>query len=525
MECTCVRQTELPNTSKLFADLVYHPERVRSFYSYIAQDPESYVSSAKQVNLSPERRAALVAALREQNGPSASLDLLAQPGTVAVVTGQQVGLFSGPSYTIYKALTAARLAKELTARGIPAIPVFWLATEDHDFAEVNHTWVFDGKHQPVKLEINGSAVSNQPVGEVRLTSVPVDVLREALREFPFGAEVADRVAMAYIPGRTLGQAFGDLLRDLLSGFDMLQIDPMAPAVRSLAAPTIRAALAQAQELKKLVVERNRELNAAGYHAQVHVEDETSFFFLLENGRRIALRKHNGDYLSPDGRFSPEELMERAEHISPNALLRPVVQDSILPTVAYIGGPAELAYLAQSAVLYRTLLGRMPVAVHRSGFTVVDQRGRKLMHRYQLCLSDFFHGEDALRERVSAALVPGGLRGVVEETRGSLSQAVEKLEAELAAFDPTLDAAVRKSYNKIAYQLSKIERKVGREMLARDERASHDASYLQGLIYPRKHLQERLYSIIPFLAQHGFALINELADNINLHCPDHQLLVA
>jgi uncharacterized protein YllA (UPF0747 family) len=114
---------------------------------------------------------------------------------------------------------------------------------------------------------------------------------------------------------------------------------------------------------------------------------------------------------------------------------------------------------------------------------------------------------------------------VEETRGALSQAVERLEAELAAFDPTLDEAVRKSYNKIAYQLSKIERKVGREMMARDGRASHDASYLLGLIYPRKHLQERLYSIIPFLAKHGFALINELADNINLNCPDHQLLVA
>ena len=525
MECTCVRQTELPHTTKLFADLVYHPERVRGFYSYTQQDPESYLSAAKQIHLGAERRAALVSALREQNGPSHSLDLLAQPGTVAVVTGQQVGLFSGPAYTIYKALTAARLAKELTGRGIPAVPVFWLATEDHDFAEVNHTWVFDAKHQPVELQINGSPAVGQPVGEVRLTSVPIDSLREALREFPFGAEMADRVAMAYIPGRTLGQAFGELLRDLLSGFGILQIDPMAPAVRALAAPTIRAALEQAQELKKLVLERNRELNAAGYHAQVHVEEDTSFFFLLENGRRLALRGRNGNYLSSDGRFSAQELMERAEHISPNALLRPVVQDSILPTVAYIGGPAELAYLAQAAVLYRALLGRMPVPVHRSGFTIVDQRGRKLMHRYQLCLSDFFHGEDALRERIAAALVPQGLRGVVLETRGALSQAVEKLEAELSAFDPTLDAAVRKSYGKIEYQLSKIERKVGREMMARDERAALDASYLSGLIYPRKHLQERLYSIIPFLAKHGFALINEVAEDIHLDCPDHQLLVA
>src|SRR5579872_6313451 len=177
MECTCIRHTELPHASKLFTDLVYHPDRVRAFYPYSPHDPESFASAARQVNLSAERRAALVSVLREQNGTGASLDLLAQPGTVAVVTGQQVGLFSGPAYTIYKALTAARLARELTGRGIPAVPIFWLATEDHDIAEVNHVWVFDSEHRPAKIEIDGSGASNQPVGEVRLESVPIDGLR------------------------------------------------------------------------------------------------------------------------------------------------------------------------------------------------------------------------------------------------------------------------------------------------------------------------------------------------------------
>jgi uncharacterized protein YllA (UPF0747 family) len=255
-----------------------------------------------------------------------------------------------------------------------------------------------------------------------------------------------------------------------------------------------------------------------------VEDETSFFFLLENGRRTALRKQNGNYLTPDGRFSAEDLMERSTRISPNALLRPVVQDSILPTVAYIGGPAELAYLAQSEVLYRELLGRMPVAVHRSGFTVLDRRSRKLLDRYGLCLPDFFHGDATLRERVAAALVPPGLAGALEGTRSSVSQSVQHLEGELARFDPTLNTAVRKSYNKIAYQLSKIERKVGREMLARNERATHDAGYLAGLIYPNKHLQERFYSIIPLLAKHGPELIEHLYESVRLECPDHQLVV-
>lgn len=525
MECTCIRHTDLPHTSRLFADLVYHPDRVRRFYPLLPHDPDVYRTAAAQIQLSAERRATLVSVLLQQNGPSPSLDLLAQPGTVAVVTGQQVGLFSGPAYTVYKALTAAKLARDLTASGIPAVPVFWLATEDHDFAEVNHAWVFDSSYQPVRIETDGAGGTNQPVGEVKVASPPVEGLRAVLRGFPHGPEAADRVGLAYVPGRTLGQAFGELLRDLLRPFDILQIDPMAPAVREVAAPTIRAALAQGPALKRLVVERNRELTEGGYHAQVHVDDETSFFFLLENGRRVTLHRQNGDYVSPTRRFTPQELMDRAEHVSPNALLRPVVQDSILPTVAYIGGPAELAYLAQAEVLYRALVGRMPVVVNRSGFTVIDERSRKVMARYGLSLGDFFHGEEVLRERIARALVPATLGGVLAETAGTVRQSLELLEAKLSGFDASLNAATQKSRRKIAYQLSKIERKVAREMMARDERAGRASNALAGLIYPRKHLQERLYSIIPLIAQHGFDLIDRLYEHVRLDCPDHQLLVA
>src|SRR5437588_8491784 len=273
MECACVSHRDLPGASRLFLDLLYHPDRLHNFYRHLPSDPDAYARAAAEIDLPPERRAALVEALRPGNAGNPSLDLLAQPGTVAVVTGQQVGLFSGPAYTIYKALTAVKLARDLAARGIPAVPIFWLATEDHDFAEVNHAWVFDTEHRPIKLEVNEAAAPNQPVGEVRLASVPIDALRDALRDFPFGAEMVERVAMAYIPGRPLGHAFGALLRYLLGDFGILQIDPMAPAVRQLAAPTLRTALERAPELKRLVMARDRELNAAGYHAQVHVEDE------------------------------------------------------------------------------------------------------------------------------------------------------------------------------------------------------------------------------------------------------------
>ena len=195
----------------------------------------------------------------------------------------------------------------------------------------------------------------------------------------------------------MGEAFSALLKRLLAQYGLLHVDPMSPAMRELAAPAIRSALAAAPDLTAAVLERNRELEAAGYHAQVHVEDQTSFVFLLENGRRYTLRRYGRDYLQNGRRFSTEELMDRAAQLSPNALLRPVVQDSMLPTVAYIGGPAELAYLAQSEVIYRAILGRMPVALHRAGFTLLDGRSSKLMTRYGLTLADCAHGEDAVRD--------------------------------------------------------------------------------------------------------------------------------
>jgi len=217
-------------------------------------------------------------------------------------------------------------------------------------------------------------------------------------------------------------------------------------------------------------------------------------------------------------------MDRAAQLSPNALLRPVVEDSMLPTVAYVGGPAELAYLAQSEVIYRAVLGRMPVPLHRAGFTLLDSRSRKLMTRYGLTLADCTHGEDAVRDHIAARLIPPALSGTMAQTKTSVEQAVDRLARGLAGFDASLAAALGKNRQKMLYQLTKMERKIGRETMLRDARVALDAAYLSGLVYPQRHLQERLYSILPFLAKHGTGLIDDLYECLNLDCPDHQLAV-
>jgi uncharacterized protein YllA (UPF0747 family) len=248
---------------------------------------------------------------------------------------------------------------------------------------------------------------------------------------------------------------------------------------------------------------------------VLVDKTTSLAFLLDNGQRIALRHQ---------KLSVQELSSRAADLSPNALLRPVVQDYLLPTAAYIGGPAELAYLAQSQVLYGKLTGRQPAAFPRACFTLLDERSHKRMVRYGVNPADLFAGQQALHNTIAARLVPERLRARLEDTKAAFSTALDGLRNDLDHFDVTLAGALATSRRKIEYQVGKIARKTATQIMARDEQATRDASSLNGLVFPEKHLQERVYSIVPFIAKFGPGLVDELYSAVRLECPDHQFVV-
>ena len=287
-----------------------------------------------------------------------------------MVTGQQVGLFSGPAYTVYKAVTAAKLARQLTQNGIPAVPVFWLATEDHDVEEVSHVWVFDETARPTKIEVTEQNGAGQPVGQIRLRDIPIDALREALGALPNADEVVALVERTYLPDATFGESFLKLLKEAARrSRPYLMLIRCLPAVRQISSQFLADAVGRIPGLLDELLHRNRELVADGYHAQVNLEADSSLLFLFDRGKRIALRLKEGQFRSNDRSYTAAELQDRRADLSPNALLRPVMQDYLFPTVAYVGGPAELAYMAQSQVIYLALLGRMPVMAPRNGFTL------------------------------------------------------------------------------------------------------------------------------------------------------------
>jgi bacillithiol synthase len=519
MEPSCVRQTLIPSTSKLFGDYLYHFERLRSFYFHDFSDPAGFREAAEEIHFPEQRRTALVSALREQNGNSAALDRLAQPGTVAVVTGQQVGLLSGPAYTVFKAITAVKLAQQLNERGVSAVPVFWLATEDHDLAEVDHSWVFDHNATPHKIMLSATCGSGGPVGRVSFEDDLATPLRRALGGLPFAAEVIQSLNSAYQPGATLGGAFRAFLQNVLQDFGLLFVDPLQPAIREISAPFLLDAARAVPELIPALRKRNEELVQAGYHTQVHIENDTSLLFLI-NGKRSALRWQDGRFVGRDSDYSTADLSEQAQWLSANALLRPVMQDYLFPTISYVAGPAEIAYFAQAEVLYRKLLGRMPVIFPRNSSTLLDARAAKILGKYGLRFTDLLDTHQQVRSRMAAKLVPAELAGDFEAVERTLDSSLTRLQDRLCDFDSTLEAAAKKSTAKILYQVKKLARKTANETLRRDERASRDSDYLLNLIYPERHLQERFYSIVPFLAKAGLDLPNRLLELTQLGCPDH-----
>ena len=419
MESQCISFREIPDTTKLFAGFLEDFSAVSSYYAHPPTEA-GIDAAAREVQLDPAARRSVVEVLREQNqrfGADAatgkSLDRLAA-GAVAIVTGQQVGLFSGPAYTFYKAISAIGCAAQLTRRGIDAVPVFWLATEDHDLAEVNHSfWNTRAGLARYELPLREEDAGKR-VGQVKLGPAIEDLVAVASQTLQgtFADEILRALRESYTPDETYGSAFGKLLARLLAGRGIIFIDPMDPRLHRLAAPVFRKALANAESLGDALLERSKQLDSRGFHAQVKITRETVLLFYNVEGRREPIHRKNGKFVAGKVSFSREELLaaieKTPEDFTPNALLRPVVQDTLLPTAAYIGGPAEVAYMAQAQVAYKEILGRMPAILPRASFTVVDPPVANLLAKYDLDIRDFFLGRQHLRAKMEAKFLPAGL---------------------------------------------------------------------------------------------------------------------
>jgi bacillithiol biosynthesis cysteine-adding enzyme BshC len=537
MDCHQIKQTVVGRSSRLFGDLLYRFDRAQSFYSFNPFDRESFFRAARELSYPQASRAAVAAALQQQAAafgagePSRrNIDRLHR-GAAAIVTGQQVGLFGGPAFALYKALTAIRLAAWLTGGGLDCVPVFWLAADDHDLEEVNHAYLLDAEHRPQRIADPGAPhPAGAPVGRIRLSAGIGQSVERALTllpESPGKEQIAAALEQAYRPGETFSSAFGRLMARLLEPFGIILLDPTHPALRGLAAEVFRQAIVSAAELCDALLERNRQLVKAGYHTQVHVTEQSTLLFIERDGRRTALQRSGDEFAAGNQALSPGELLalleRRPQDFSPNALLRPVVQDTLLPTVAYVGGPAELAYMAQAAPLYRRLLGRVPVVFPRAGFTIVGSPVRQLLGLYGLEITDVAAGPQRLREKMGLRFLPPELATGFAEDERRLNALLADVRRRLEPVDHTLAEAAALAARKMSYQLEKLKRKAGRAAARSSGELERDAAIIENVIHPHKEPQERFYSGISLLARFGLGLLDELYARVPIDDPDHRVL--
>ncbi len=524
--------SRLPHTTPLFAHYLENAASVKSFYAH-QPSLEGLREAALAHGREAGKRREIASILREQNrafgadaSTEASLSRL-ESGAVTVVTGQQAGLFSGPAYAFYKALSAVAWAAEMARHGVDAVPVFWLATEDHDLAEVDHCW-WPGRAGVQRRAVAPGGLAGRRVGEIPLGSQVTQALEQAgagLRG-SWTEDVGAALRDAYAATATFGQAFGKLMARLLAGRGIIFLDPLDARIHRLGLPVLRGALEGAAQLTQNLLERGKELAAAGFDSQVKVTEQSTLLFLQSAGRREVLRRRGEKFLAGARTLSAEELLALMEasplDVSPNALLRPVLQDFLLPTAGYVAGPAEIAYFAQAERIYQRLGVRMPAILPRASFTIVEGKAARTMRKYAIRFEDLLAGRQHLRRKMECGNTGKGLERRFRLGEKALARLLGGLRRPVRQVDATLVGAVEMAQRKMIYQWQKLRRKTGRAAGAREGVLERDERTLLERLYPQRGLQERTLCFLPFLAAWGTPLLEELARTA-LEGKQHQVI--
>ena len=535
----CYPVTLVPGLSRLYLDYCAGQGAVRNFYSSLPQDGnwQQRSSVPTRPEAIPAHRPELVRLLASQNPQPTSqpaLEALAS-GAGTVVTGQQVALFGGPLFTPLKMATAVARARQGTACGRPHVPIFWLASEDHDFAEVNHV-AFPGRREIEKLVYAAAPATAQPVGSVVLDESIVPLIDRAW-ELLGASDAMEALAAAYQPGRTFAQAFGEFYAKMFAARGLLILDASGREIHRLGAPVLRAGIERADEFHAALLERNAALEAAGYHAQVAVTPQSSLLFLIDEntGAREALKRtapsaseSNGLWQAGKRTYSTEELLAildaEPERVSPAALLRPVFQDFLLSTSLIIGGPAEIAYFAQSAVLYERILGRQTTAAPRFSATIIEPAVGELLRKHELPLERVLEfDEPGLAHLLAARAMPVELKQKLSGAGNALDAELDTLLAWMQAQDEGLGRSAETAASKMRYQMNRLRTMAANFQLQREASLGRHTQALAQALHPQGVLQERVHGAAYYFARHGTELAETLCVQAEKTCPGHTAL--
>ena len=438
--------------------------------------------------------------------------------TVAISTGQQPGLLTGPLYTLYKSVTALKKAEQLTELGIPSVPLFWNATEDHDMEELNHIYLFDEGEgvRRVAYPFNTSFL-NWSVGKIPLGE-EVDgflkELKELLPETGFSPETFELLQTTAALSTTYGEWFSRIMAALFSKYGLILLDPTVPEIKQLASPIFESVIEEPLVVSRLVNEAGDRLERLGYKRQIHKTDDSCAFFLEHDGRREQVLYRDGVFRTARQRYSKGDLlsilMESPERFSSNATLRPIVSEALFPSIGYVGGPGEIAYWAQLKGVFDHFQFAMPILIPRGNLTLVEHKVRKILEKLMLDPLEF-RDETLVMNRLTREKYPFLSELFWERIREKVESSFSEVSSALPEVDPTLTDSLKSTISSMHLFISKFEKKLLRNMKKHEEIVARQVLEVTTHLFPHHEFQERVINVFSLLNRYGLQFVDQLVE--------------
>ncbi|HUP38994.1 MAG TPA: bacillithiol biosynthesis cysteine-adding enzyme BshC [Vicinamibacterales bacterium] len=516
-----------PWIKKLAADYAFQFSTLAPFFSGDPAVASSWATAIARAQQHPRQRAELSALLTKQlerrNAPAAARDAaarLADPHTIAIVTGQQAGLFGGPLFTLYKALTAAKLAAQISNdHGVPAVAVFWVEAEDHDWDEVASVSVLNSELQRHTITLPPPpGAGHSPVGTIKVgddMARVIDELASTLPQTEFTADLIATLRQSYAPGISMSDAFARVLDRTLGDLGLIVYECSDRAAKPLASAVFTHEVTHPGRTWSLAGDAGQQLAAAGYHTQVDASSQTGAALFRIDGSRSAVEPADAQ-LVHDARTRPETF-------SPNVLLRPIVEDSLFPTVCYVSGPNELAYLAQLGKVYEHFGVPMPLFYPRSSATILDSASARFLEKHDLPFEALQARDESALNRLLAASLPESVDRALKEADETIAEKLAAVVASVTAIDATLEGAAKSTLGKLQHDMTTLRGKVISAAKKRDETLRRQFFRAQAQAFPDGIPQERALSSVALLNRYGPALVQRLVQELPLDMGHHWVL--
>ena len=538
LKATGVDVRRLPWIRPLAGAYAYNFTQVEGLYAGNPMEPDAWRDAVARAQQNARDRGTLVSLLQaqqeERNAPTAAraaVARLADPASVTVVTGQQAGVFGGPLFTLLKALTALQLARR-TERDlkVPVVTVFWVDAEDHDWEEVRSCTMLDAEFQPRTVTLPAPEGAGElPIAQ--LTLVPqveqtIDELASVLQQTEFTPQVIADIRAAWKPGAGMARAFATWIETLLGRHGLVVFESADAGAKPLVADVFARELSSPGRTAALAAEAGEALAARGHAPQVVLQPDSVSLFSLDGGRRPIKRQgdqlvigetvHSSDALS-------REAAARPGGFSPNVLLRPIVQDTLFPTICYVAGPSELAYLGQLRGVYEQFGVPMPLMFPRTTATLLDSGATRFLEKYGVPFLDLRTPDESALNKLLEAQLPASVEQSLRDAATETQQAMNRVVEALPSLDPTLGGAAKTTLGKMEHELRSLHTKVIHAAKKRDETLRRQFVRAQAQAFPHGHPQERTLGVVYFLNKYGPGLVDLLLEELPIDLGQHWLV--